>query len=172
MYGNSQPLNAGTRKNKCRSKHAISYVYNDASTSDSDYDPRPKLVKDLNTGLKAPSNSRLHVQAIIHTAKEKLMAARANGKDPPIIPIDESKNKQCCYCPNTFYYSAGLKTHIKHAHRDIISVKGINNPESPPAAAVIGSNNENKSEPKPSASTGNDVPDTPVNPVLSSSPIQ
>ena len=78
-----------------------------------------------------------------------------------------------------FYYSAGLKTHIKHAHQDIISVKGINNPDSLPtvtvkginnpdslpAVAAMGSNIENESEPKPSTSTGNDVNDVPTTPV-------
>ena len=113
-----------THKSTCKSKHDIRYVYNDiASTSDSDYDQKLKQIRDPNIGLKAPSNSRLCAQAIIHEAKAKSAAARSSGVDTATLPFDKNKNKQCCYCPNTFYYSAGLKTHIEHAPQNIVNLK-------------------------------------------------
>ena len=169
--------NTATHKSTCKSKHDISYVYNDnASTSDSDYDPKLKQIRDPNIGLKAPSNSRLCAQAIIHKAKAKSAAARSSGVDTATLPFDKNKNKQCCYCPNTFYYSAGLKTHIEHAPQDIVNVKGINNPDTQsvsalmginitdplPPPVVLGSNSKVPPVSKPSTSVSNKVVTTPM----------
>ena len=69
---------------------------------------------------------------------------------------------------NTFYYSASLKTHIEHAHQDIVNVKGINNPDMPASAVmginiiaspstVLGTNNSTASKPVPSSSANNNT---------------
>ena len=67
------------------------------------------------------------------------MAARLGANTEFTLQFDKDRNKQCHYYGNTFYYSAGLKTHLEHAHKNIISMKGINDPES---TSVKGLNNE------------------------------
>ena len=52
-------VNQGVRKSQRIKKSSITYTYDDASMSDSDYNPKPKVIKDPNIGLKGPSNSRL-----------------------------------------------------------------------------------------------------------------
>ena len=164
-----EPVNLGIRKSKRNNNRSITYTYDDASMSDSDYNPKPKPIKDPKVGLKGPSNSRMQAQAIIHAAKEKSLAARQNAKPLLILPFDKDRNQQCHHCGNTFYYSAGLKTHLDHAHKDILSVIGINDPN--PQAVVVmkgtnnadvisptavpGSNIDVNSNPKPSTSTAN-----------------
>ena len=138
-YCKSDPVNQGIWKSQCIRKSTISYTYDDVSMSDSDYNPKPKAVKDPNIRLKGPSDSRLRAQAIIRAAKELSMAARQDNKIQPLLPVDKDRNQQCHYCGNTFYYSAGLKTHLDHAHKDILSVKGINNPQE--TVVVTGTNN-------------------------------
>ena len=158
-----------THKSTCKSKCNICYVYDDtASTSNSDYDSKAKQKHVPNIGLKAPSNSRLHAQAIIHEAKAKSTAAKSSGVDTLMLPFDEERNKKYYYCPNTFYYSASLKTHIEHAYQDIVNVKGINNPGMPASAmmginipaspsTVLGTNNSTALKPVPSTSANNNA---------------
>ena len=170
----------GVRKSQHIKGSSITYTYDDASMSDSDYNPKPKVIKDPNIGLKGPSNSRLRAQAIIHAVKMESMAARQGRSAQSSLPFDEDRNQQCHHCGNSFYYSAGLKTHMDHAHKDILSVKGINDPHisadvkgtnitdvrgvnntavtNPPNA--LGLNNTASPNPEPSSSSANAV--TPI----------
>ena len=106
-----------------------------------------KNPKPSNIALKGPSNSRMRTQAIIQAAKEKSMAARLRANTQLTLQFDEDRNKTCHYCGNTFYYTAGLKTHIEHAHRDIISIKGIDDPDPTQSTSVKGANSVNTNLP-------------------------
>ena len=170
----------GVQKSQCIKRSTITYTYDDASMSDSDYNPKPKVIKDPNIGLKGPSNSRLRAQAIIHAAKEESMAARQGKSAQSSLLFNKDRNQQCHYCGNSFYYSAGLKTHLDHAHKDILSVKGINDPQEAADAkgtnitnmrgvnniavtdpsSALGSNNATSPNPEPSTSSVNAV--TPI----------
>ena len=46
----------------------------------------------------------------------------------PVRATEQPKDKCCPYCDETFYYLSGVQTHITHAHSNIISMKGIANP--------------------------------------------
>ena len=46
----------------------------------------------------------------------------------PVRATEQPKDKCCPYCDETFYYMSGVQTHITYAHSNIVSMKGITNP--------------------------------------------
>ena len=48
-----------------------------------------------------------------------------NPDNYPVRAIDETKNKQCPHCKETFYYFDGVHVHIDHAHQDLVAIKGM-----------------------------------------------
>ena len=116
-------------------------------------------MKNPNIGLRAPSQSQIQAQRVI----------RSNKMAKGILHIDDSeKNKPCPYCAETFYYAQTVKTHINHAHSNIVELKGIDNP-SRKDTPVLGMNdvtmmgNNEKSE-------VNDIPVSGIN--ISNPPTQ
>ena len=89
-------------------------------------------MKNPNIGLHAPSQSWIQAQRVIKSNKI------AKG----ILHINDSaKNKPCPYCAETFYYAQTVKTHIDHAHSNIVELKGIDNPSEKDVPA-LGINND------------------------------
>ena len=113
------------RSRRC-TRQTVYREFSDTCNSDSDSDYRPilKTTRNQNVGLCAPSSTRLWAQEIIRSAKERSQVAR---NKLPTLPEDKTRDKRCPYCSITFYYSEGVCTHIDHAHKDIVSMKGIIN---------------------------------------------
>ena len=103
-----------SRGNLC----TVSYAESDSHSSDSDYEPRARPVKNSNVGLCEPTQLRLRAQ--------RLISASNAGKHLDTFPVqatDSAKDKQCPHCPETFFYSSSVTTHITHAHQNIAAVQ-------------------------------------------------
>ena len=122
-----KPVNglASFRKSK-RDTPAVTYTENDSNSGDSDFSLHPKRQRNRNVGLREPSRSRLHAQEIITATN--VNKNPNSDKTFPVRATEQSKDKCCPYCDEMFYYLSGVQTHITHTHSNIVSMKGMTDP--------------------------------------------
>ena len=109
------------RRSRCTSSHMVTYAESETKSTDSDYQPTFKSRRDKNAGLREPSKTRLKAQEVIQASK-----VEKSIQSYPPLPNDAERDKQYPHCATSFYYHEGLKTHLSHAHANIVDVKCIN----------------------------------------------
>ena len=108
------------RKSSQGNSCMVSYAESDSHSSNSDYEPQSRPVRNSNVGLREPTKSRLRAQ--------RLISASNAEKHPDTFPVratNSAKDKQCPHCSETFFYSSSVTTHITHAHQHIAAVQKI-----------------------------------------------